>query len=186
MLIELRDPFASEDERRHLISEIRPTLVQALARNDFADSPVKERFRTAELLAALPTESSTQSPSAETKSDNYEVFSKVSSGQQQMKTSDDVASGYVLQLQADIYDAISTSTHLNDLSKPAEFSGFGLDSLQVTSWVDEINAFLRTTRPEIAPITAQDIDGNPSVEKLMALFYNLSGVSADSDLSTSQ
>ena len=139
-----------------------------------------------ELLTALTAKRSTQSPSAETKPDYHEIFSKVSSGQQQMKVPGGVAFSPAQILKADLYDAISRSTYLYDISDTANFFDCGLDSLQITSLVDETNTLLLTIRPGVTPISAQDIYSNPSVESLLAILYNRSSISADSDLSTLQ
>lgn len=63
--------------------------------------------------------------------------------------------------------AISSRLFLHDLSDAADLFECGLDSLQVPVLVDEINAILIKSRPEVGLISNKTIYDNPSIQKLV-------------------
>ena len=87
-------------------------------------------------------------------------------------------------LRVSIYRAISTSTYLQDLEDSADLFEYGLDSLQVPVLVDEINAFLTTSRPDLSLISTKTIYANPSVGKLLEALESSSSDMKRSNITT--
>lgn len=66
-----------------------------------------------------------------------------------------------------LHQALSTSMYLQDISDEADLFEHGLDSIQMTSLVREINAFLGKSRPEAGPIQPQTVYENRSIASLV-------------------
>ncbi|KAL8827076.1 MAG: hypothetical protein Q9191_003406 [Dirinaria sp. TL-2023a] len=70
-------------------------------------------------------------------------------------------------LRRGIYAAMDECTYLHNVTDQANLFECGLDSLQVTALVREINAFLRTYRPVVGTVTKKVVYDNPSIERLV-------------------
>ena len=71
-------------------------------------------------------------------------------------------------LREGIHHAIANCTYLINLNDRANLFECGLDSLQITGLVNEINTFVQNSRPDVRQISKKTIYENPSIEKLIA------------------
>ena len=71
-------------------------------------------------------------------------------------------------LRQGIYTAIQEGTYLENVTDEADLFECGLDSLQVTALVSEINAYLRRSRPDLGLITREILYENSTVSKLLS------------------
>lgn len=71
-------------------------------------------------------------------------------------------------LRHGIYAAIQEGTYLEDVTDEADLFECGLDSLQVTALVSEINVYLRKSRPDLSLITRKVLYENSTVSKLLS------------------
>ena len=67
-----------------------------------------------------------------------------------------------------IYAAIQEGTYLEDVTDEANLFECGLDSLQVTALVSEINLYLQKSRPDLGLITRNVLYENSTVSKLLS------------------
>ena len=66
-----------------------------------------------------------------------------------------------------LYRAISSNTYLHDVIDQADLFDCGLDSLQISALVNEINALLVKSGPHVALVQNKTIYENSSIEKLL-------------------
>ncbi|KAI2464344.1 acetyl-CoA synthetase-like protein [Annulohypoxylon bovei var. microspora] len=73
------------------------------------------------------------------------------------------------QLRRIIYDTLAENLELDDLKDDTNLFKFGLDSLQIISLLNAINAFIVKSEQPVDLIQAQVIYSNPTVAKLVAV-----------------
>ena len=71
-------------------------------------------------------------------------------------------------LRQGIYTAIEEGTYLENVTDEADLFDCGLDSLQITALVSEINKFLRKSMPDLRLINKKDLYENCTILKLLS------------------
>ena len=78
-------------------------------------------------------------------------------------------------LQDGLRQVIANTTYLHGLNDAANFFDCGLDSLQVSALVKEINGLLRNMKGDVAEISAKSIYESPSIELLLPVLQERVG-----------
>ncbi|KAF7911609.1 hypothetical protein EAE99_011072 [Botrytis elliptica] len=70
-------------------------------------------------------------------------------------------------LKHSLHDLVATNFWLQgDLDDEMDFFEAGLDSLQLSGFIKQINAFLRTVKPGSEPVSTETIFANSSIDRL--------------------
>ena len=178
LLVEPRNAVCYKEEQQILLNEIWPTVLKAnqgcpahgRIMKDFVifTTPDKPIPRTAkgginryEVLRMYANEIKALYAAR----NNSTVIKKSSNNVLESRADYPQTTISLLDIKAKIYSALSRSTYLHDLRDTDDFFQHGLDSLQVTALVTELNS---TRPPSSCPLSAQVIYDNPSVERLAA------------------
>jgi aryl carrier-like protein len=73
------------------------------------------------------------------------------------------------RLRRIIYDTLADNLEVDDLTDDTDLFKFGLDSLQVHSLLNAINAFILKSEQPVKFIQSKAIYSNPTVKKLVAV-----------------